>query len=138
MDEEKVVGAAGEAQPAEEAAPKKRRRRTKAEIEADAAKAVDKAKKGAKKAVKAAEKVAEDVSKAMTRATPPEIYLQFSGAEVNVLALTEAAAAKFENDESAEKPAKVKSLKLYLKPEDGAAYFVINDSYNGKVLFSEI
>ena len=29
----------------------------------------------------------------------------------------------------------LKEIKIYIKPEDNAAYYVINDSYSGKVSF---
>ncbi len=136
-----------------EASPKQRRkRRTKAEIEADAKKAAAKARHGAKKAAKAAGKVAgktvETVAKATKEAVEggaqvaekiskpripvPEIVLQYSGTEVGAAELTDAAIAQFS---SARKRVKIKDIKLYVKPEDRAAYYVINGKYTGKVEF---
>lgn len=60
----------------------------------------------------------------------PAIVLQYQGGETDVAALVEAAKAEFH---STKKRTLVTSLKLYLKPEEGAAYYVINEGYNGKI-----
>lgn len=160
MDEEKTNGQASEAVSAT-AEPdgktttppvKRRKRRTKAEIEADAKKAAAKAKRDAKKAAAATKKVAGDamdtVAKAAKKAVgegaqaaekitnslipAPEIVLQYSGAEIEASTLADAAVAQFR---AAKKRAKIKDIKLYIKPEENAAYFVINGVFNGKVDF---
>lgn len=60
----------------------------------------------------------------------PEIILQYQGNETDVAALVEAAKADFH---SAKKRTLVTALKLYIKPEEGAAYYVINEDSNGKI-----
>lgn len=60
----------------------------------------------------------------------PEIVLQYQGGETDVTALVEAAKADFH---SVKKRTLVTALKLYIKPEEGAAYYVINEDYNGKI-----
>lgn len=161
MEKEKIVEQPIEAAPTApetetaetETAPKqKRKRRTKAEIEADAKKAAEKAKRAAKKAVGAAKKAggealdtvasaakpvvekgahaAEKVTK--PRIPTPEIVVQYSGTEIGTSALTDAAVAHFR---AVEKRAAVKDIKLYIKPEENAAYFVINGDFTGKVDF---
>ena len=60
----------------------------------------------------------------------PEIVLQYQGGETDVAALVEAAKADFH---STKKRTLVTSLKLYVKPEEGAAYYVINGDHNGKI-----
>ena len=160
MEEERIIDQTAEAAPevtepiAEtEPAPKKRRkRRTKAEIEADAKKAAAKAKRGAKKAAAATKKVAGEAldtvanaakqaveegaqvaeKVAKPRIPTPEIVVQYSGAEVSTSALTEAAVAQFR---AVKKRAGIKEIKLYVKPEENAAYFVINGDFTGKVNF---
>ena len=170
MDEEKTVAIADEteevapitepvsdesvslpAEPvAEHEAPKKarRKRRTKAEIEADAKKAAAKAKRDAKKAAAAAEKVAATAVQATkdavvegrqvaekisrTRVPVPEIVVQYAGDEIGTAALTDAAVAQFK---SSHKRAKITEIKLYVKPEDHAAYYVINGDFSGKIDF---
>ena len=160
MEEEKVIDQTAEAapiaaEPAAEAAPApkpRRKRRTKAEMEADAKKAAEKAKRDAKKAAAAAKKaagealdtvanaarqaveegaqVAEKVAK--PRIPAPEIVVQYSGGEIGTAALTEAAVAQFR---AVKKRAGIKAIQLYVKPEEHAAYFVINGDFTGKVDF---
>lgn len=155
MDEEKTVNesttedtAVENDAPAEQTAeteapaPKQRRkRRTKAEIEADAAKAAAKAKRGARKAVKAAEEAAKDAVEdgvkavekiSRPRIPTPDIFVQYSGDEVNTAALVDAAIVQFR---AVKKRARITDLKLYIKPEEKAAYYVINGEFSGKVDF---
>ena len=156
MEEERIVDQTAEAaEPAAETepAPKKRRkRRTKAEIEADAKKAAEKAKRDAKKAAAAAKKAAGEALDTVANAAKqavgegaqaaekitnslipaPEIVLQYSGAEIEASTLADAAVAQFR---AAKKRARIKDIKLYIKPEENAAYFVINGVFNGKVDF---
>lgn len=61
----------------------------------------------------------------------PEIVVQYQGGEMDVAALVETAKADFH---SVKKRALVTALKLYIKPEEGAAYYVINEDYNGKIM----
>lgn len=146
MDNEKISGQTAEAasEPAAEAASapvKRRRRRTKEEIEADAKKAASAAKKAAggaldtvakaaKQAVGGGAKAAGKISSSLIPA--PEVVVQYSGAEIGASALTDAAVAQFK---AAKKRARIKDIKLYIKPEERAAYYVINGSFNGKVDF---
>lgn len=58
------------------------------------------------------------------------VYIQYAGAEAEVNALTEAAKADFKQ---AHKRTKITSLRLYIKPEDYAAYYVVNETFAGKV-----
>lgn len=60
----------------------------------------------------------------------PELILQYQGGETDMTALAETAKADFH---STRKRTLVTSLKLYIKPEEGAAYYVINGKYNGKI-----
>lgn len=76
----------------------------------------------------AAELRAEEKKKAEN--LKPEIVLQYQGGETDVAALVEAAKADFH---SVKKRTLVTALKLYIKPEEGAAYYVINEDYNGKI-----
>lgn len=159
MAEEKINGQVGEATPTAQqvnenaSTPKPRRkRRTKAEMEADAKKAAAKAKREAKKAAVAAKnaagealetaaktakktveggaRAAEKISNSLIPA--PEIVLQYSGAEIEASTLADAAVAQYK---AAKKRARIKAIKLYIKPEERAAYYVINGTFNGKVDF---
>ena len=59
------------------------------------------------------------------------IILQAYGKEVDVAKLT--ARAKQDFIDSGHSASEIKSIKMYLKHEDIAAYFVINDAYAGRV-----
>ena len=61
----------------------------------------------------------------------PEVYLQYCGQESDQSAVVE----KIKEQYVAEghRLGNIKSLKIYLKPEDRAAYYVINDRFAGKV-----
>ena len=90
------------------------------------AKVVDKAKEVTKKVEKTVkEKVAE------VDAADPEVYVQYQGNESNLAVITER--IKKQYVEEGHKESDIKSLKIYLKPEDASAYYVINDNNSGKV-----
>lgn len=78
---------------------------------------------------KEAKKTAE--KKTTAKKSEAEIILQYGGFEKSTADITAAAKAQFVaegNKESA-----IKSFKVYLKPEDGMAYYVVNDDYTGSV-----
>ena len=77
----------------------------------------------------AAAKQREALKKA-AESMKPELTLQYQDSETDVMALVEAAKADFK---ATHKRTPITSLKLYLKPEDGAAYYVINESASGKI-----
>lgn len=60
-----------------------------------------------------------------------EIYLQAGGCEWNVSDCKERAVAAFVAE--GHRASSVKKLVMYLKPEEGKAYYVINDSENGSI-----
>ena len=154
MEEEKIIDQTTEAattteEPVAEPAPKKRRkRRTKTEIEADAKAAAEKAKQAAKKAAatakraekkveRAAKQVVEEGTQTVERVVKPRIptpaiVVQYSGAEIDTSTLTETAVAQFR---MVKKRAGIRDIKLYVKPEENAAYFVINGDFTGKIDF---
>ncbi len=106
--------------------------------------AVEKAKAGAKKTVKRARKnaakapakakaaVEKAARKAVTGEAAPVVYVQYQGAEEKVEDLIAAAKAAFSAEHSR---TKVADLKLYIKPEERAAYYVINEKFAGRVDF---
>lgn len=61
----------------------------------------------------------------------PEVYIQFSGNESVVDVITKKAKDQFIAEGHKEED--IKSLKIYLKPEDNAAYYVVNEENAGKV-----
>ena len=60
----------------------------------------------------------------------PELILQYQEVDTDVAALVEAAKAAFK---AGHKRTLITSLKLYLKPEENAAYYVVNGTETGKV-----
>ena len=68
---------------------------------------------------------------ALKAAKTEEIYLQAGGQEWNVSDCKERAVAAFAAE--GHKASSVKKLVMYLKPEEGKAYYVINDEVNGSI-----
>ena len=114
----------------------------KTEVKAEAAKAEEKV------AAKVEEKVAAKVEKkkpgrkpGTTKSKPAkaakkeeaavEIYVQYGPGESSVQAIVEKIKAEYV--EQGHRASSIKSLKVYLKPEDSAAYYVINDKVAGRV-----
>ena len=60
----------------------------------------------------------------------PDLILQYQGTEVNMEALVDAAKADFHGHK---KRTLVTDLKLYIKPEEHMAYYLINETYEGKI-----
>lgn len=58
------------------------------------------------------------------------VYIQYKGMEGGVDDLVEAARADYR---TVHKRKRISSIKIYVKPEEYAAYYVVNDSYFGKV-----
>ena len=113
---EKAAEVAKKVEPAKKAVAKK--------VE-PAKKAVEKAIEPAKKAVA---KKAESVKKAVTK-KDAVIVLQFAGKEINTEDIVAAAKKAY----AADNKAAIKDITLYVKPEDNAAYYVVNGDVTGKV-----
>ena len=102
---------------------------------AKTAKAVkEEVKTAAKKAAPAAKKAAATAAKKASKAsaavmTEEEIYIEFGGKSVDVKALAEQAKKEFKSEH---KRTSIKKLQVYIKPETGEAYYVINDLAEGK------
>lgn len=80
--------------------------------------------------LKAAEERAAEREKAKN--LKPEVYIQFRDGETDAATLTEDAKADFHKI----KPRTlVTDLKLYVKPEERMAYYVINEDFTGKIPF---
>lgn len=81
---------------------------------------------------KAAAAKARAEEKAKAENMKPEVYVQFQGGEISVNALAEAAKDDFHQTK---KRTRVTALKLYVKPEEFTAYYVINGDQEGKITF---
>ena len=92
--------------------------------------------KGGRKPLTAEEKAAAAKARAESKAKAdslkPAVVVQFQGSEADVDALTEAAKADFRQ---VKKRTPITDLKLYIKPEERMAYYVVNEKYNGSVSY---
>lgn len=93
-------------------------------------------KKGGRKPMAAEEKAAAAKSRAQNKAKAdslkPTVIVQFQGSEVDLDTLVEAAKADFRQ---AKKRTPITDLKLYVKPEERVAYYVVNENHNGSVSY---
>ena len=71
-------------------------------------------------------------SKAKADSLKPTVIVQFQGSEVDLDTLVEVAKADFKQTK---KRTPITDLKLYVKPEEHTAYYVINEKFNGSVAF---
>ena len=62
----------------------------------------------------------------------PEIFVQYQGGETGMDALVEAVKEAFHAEK---KRTPITSLKMYVKPEENTAYYVINGEHEGKITF---
>ena len=104
----------------------------KAEKKVEEKKPVEK-KPAEKKAAakKPAAKKATAKKPAAKTAAPVEVFVQFNGQETVVDAVVAKAKAAYEAD--GHRASSIKELQVYLKPEESAAYYVINKKYAGRV-----
>ena len=95
------------------------------------AEVVEEIKEKAGEAVAAVEAAAQKKAAAKpraSRASAPAVYVQYGENETDVAALVEAAKADYAVNNSGA----AKDVKVYIKPEDGMAYYVIN-GIEGKI-----
>lgn len=85
----------------------------------------------AKTAAKKATKAVAEKAKAEKAAVTEELILQYAGKEMTQQQIMDAVKQQYvaEGHEMSE----IKTVKVYIKPEDGRAYFVVNDSYAGSI-----
>ena len=92
---------------------------------------VKRTKKGAKKAEEEARKVTESVKKAAQKVAVKEVFIQFAGAEYKESEILEKVEAAYKAE--GHRLSAIRSMELYIKPEDGMAYYVINGKTTGSV-----
>ena len=105
-----------------------------AETKAEPAKVEEKAekkteKKAAPKKTVAKKAPAKKAPKA--EAAAPEVYIQCFGRDGSLQTVEERIKAAFV--EQGHRASSIKSMKVYLKPEEHSAYYVINDNFAGRV-----
>ena len=120
---------------------------TKAMVKAESTKAVEKVAEKAtakveetKAAVKTVAKKAAAKKPAAKKTTAkktektvlvPEVYVQYTGQEAVINDVVTRAKEAFAAD--GHRTTSIKSLQVYLKPEESTAYYVVNQKYAGKV-----
>ncbi len=83
------------------------------------------------------EAAVEKVEKAVKAAKPKktvkteEVILQFAGNECSINSLTDQAKQAYVA--AGHRTTSIKDLKVYVKPEEGKAYYVINDDVTGEL-----
>ena len=90
------------------------------------------AEKTAKRAAKAKSAVESAAKRVVTGENAPVVYVQYMGGEEKVEDLVAAAKAAFAAEHAR---TKITDLKLYIKPEEHAAYYVVNEKFAGRVDF---
>ena len=73
---------------------------------------------------------AEEIKKADNLV--PALILQYQGGDVDLQALVEQAKAMFKEQH---KRKRITDMKMYFKPEEHVAYFVINESFEEKIAY---
>ena len=94
---------------------------------------IDKVEPQIKKAKEKAEPaIKEAVGKAQRAATKTEIFLQYNDYEMRMDDIIDKVRTHYLSEEG-RKASDLKSLRVYIKPEDHAAYYVANQHDTGKV-----
>lgn len=124
--------AARKAEPAAKAAEEKVTEVTEATEEKTAAKPAAKAAKPAAEKAPVEKKPAAKKAPANKAVVKETIFLQYLGKEINVEDITKQAKEHW-TKVLKNKAADIKSIDVYLKPEENAAYFVINGDVTGNV-----
>lgn len=90
--------------------------------------------KAGRKVMTSAEKEAAAKARALEKEKAknmrPEIFVQYQGSEIGVDDVVEAVKKSFREEK---KRTPITSLKMYVKPEDRAVYYVINEKFEGKL-----
>lgn len=87
-------------------------------------------KKAADKKTEAVEKTTKKKT-AKKEAAAPQIVVQYDGSEATIDSVVEKITAEYVSE--GHRASSIKNLKVYLKPEDGLAYYVINEKVEGSV-----
>ena len=121
------------AAPEVKAAEKQEETKTVAEVAAEAEPAAETKTVAEEKPAKKtrAPRGSKTAKKAVKEELKPEVFIQYQGREAMVADAIEKAKAEFVAD--GHRVSTIKSLQVYLKPEENAAYYVINRKFAGRV-----
>ena len=112
-------------------------------VETAAAKTVEKVEETAEAAVEAAKKKTEEVKKTVKKsakkttakkekeAAKTDIVLQYQSVETSLVSLEDKVKAQFVAE--GHRAGCIRTLNIYVKPEEYKAYYVINDKFSGSV-----
>ena len=78
----------------------------------------------------AEDKAAQTARKAKGEDAATAIYVQYQGGEESVAELTERVKSAFKAEH---KRTAIEQINIYIKPEERAAYYVVNERFSGKV-----
>ena len=92
------------------------------------AKNTKKATEAAEAAVKAVESTAKKAAAAVKKTE--DVFVQYGEKEVKVAEIVDTAKAAFKEANGRKA---IKTVEVYVKPEESAAYYVINSEFTGKV-----
>jgi hypothetical protein len=92
------------------------------------AKNTKKATEAAEAAVKAVETTAKKAAAAVKKTE--DVFVQYGEKEVKVAEIVDTAKAAFKEANGRKA---IKTVEVYVKPEESAAYYVINSEFTGKV-----
>ena len=78
-----------------------------------------------------APKETKETIKEIVKVIVPEVFIQFAGTELDAHSIIEQIKADWFNAGNNENT--IESIKVYIKPEENAAYYVINETETGKI-----
>ena len=105
--------------------------KAKATAKTTAKKASDTAKKAPTAAKAGVKKAGEATKKNYVKMALQETYIQMFGNEYKESEILDKVEAQFVSE--GHRVSNIRTLNLYVKPEDNAAYYVINEKYTGRV-----
>lgn len=123
---------AAEPKAAKVSAPAEKKAEEKTTAKTTAVKAAAPVKTASKSTAKTAEKASAAIKdiNAEKADVKPEVFVEFGNAQVSIEKVAEDAKKKYAADGNKDE---IKSLKIYLKPEEQLAYYVINDTVSDKM-----
>ena len=118
MEKKTVVEETGSVQAAAETAPKAKKPASRAAASKSTAKAP-------------AKKPAAAKSRTVKKTATEKVYLQFGGFELDMAQLADRAKKAYAQEKGGE--GEVQDVRVYVKPEEGKAYYVVNDTFAGEL-----
>ena len=104
------------------------------EVKKKAAPTAKKVKEESKRTTKRAKEVGEEIKERVAKATArTEIFLQYGDYELRTSDVADRVRADYQAQ--GHKASDIRELQIYIKPEEHAAYYVVNHTETGKVQF---